>query len=67
MNKSGYVENKWHACHPLFVDENSQEIQHDCIYRRDRIVKRFSGLWRREMFEIESLVRVLSLRIEPET
>jgi hypothetical protein len=35
MNKSGYEEKKWHACHPLFLAENSQEIQHDCIFRRD--------------------------------
>jgi alpha/beta superfamily hydrolase len=35
MNKSGYVEKKWHACNPLSIAENSQEFQHDCIYRRD--------------------------------
>jgi hypothetical protein len=36
MNKSGYEVKKWHARHPLFLAENSQEIQHDCIFRRDR-------------------------------
>jgi hypothetical protein len=36
MNKSGYVEKKWHVCHPLSIAENSQEIQHDRIFRRDR-------------------------------
>ena len=35
MNKSGYVEKKWHACNPLSIAENSQEIQHDRIFRRD--------------------------------
>jgi len=37
MNKSGYEEKKWHACHPLSMAENSQGIQHDCIYRRDSL------------------------------
>jgi len=36
MNKSGYVEKKWHACNPLSIAENSQGIQHDRIFRRDR-------------------------------
>jgi hypothetical protein len=35
MNKSSYVEKIWHACDPLSIAENSQEFQHDCIYRRD--------------------------------
>jgi hypothetical protein len=30
------VEKKWHVCNPLSIAENSQEIQHDRIYRRDR-------------------------------
>jgi hypothetical protein len=37
MNKSGYVEKKWHACHPLSIAENSQEIQHDRVFRRDNL------------------------------
>jgi hypothetical protein len=36
MNKSGYEEKKWHACHPLSLVENSQKIQHDGIFRRGR-------------------------------
>ena len=38
MNKSSYVEKIWHACDPLSIAENSQEFQHDCIYRRNRSV-----------------------------
>ncbi len=39
MNKSGYVEKKWHACNPLSIAEISQEIQHDRIFRRDNRIK----------------------------